>query len=71
MPAICFVRSAKRRCISASRWRLLIFEQFDAFDQARLALRDGKFLKFGEETGPVAAPNYGAFRFTRVAGPTA
>ena len=27
---------------------LLIFEQFDAFDQARLALRDGTFVKFGE-----------------------
>src|SRR5713226_4533686 len=49
---------------------LLIFEQFDAFDQARLALRDGTFVKFGEETGPVVRPNYGAFRFTRVAGPT-
>jgi len=49
---------------------LLIFEQFDAFDQARLALRDGPFVKFGEETGPVVMPNYGAFRFTRVAGPT-
>jgi CO/xanthine dehydrogenase Mo-binding subunit len=49
---------------------LLIFEQFDAFDRARLALRDGTFVKFGEETGPVAQPNYGAFRFTRVAGPT-
>src|SRR6266852_4274358 len=49
---------------------LLIFEKFDAFDQARLALRDGKFVKFGEETGPVVRPNYGAFRFTRVAGPT-
>src|SRR5437879_1610264 len=49
---------------------LLIFEQFDAFDQARLALWDGTFVKFGEETGPVAGPNYGAFRFTRVAGPT-
>jgi CO/xanthine dehydrogenase Mo-binding subunit len=49
---------------------LLIFEKFDAFDQARLALRDGTFVKFGEETGPVAGPNYGAFRFTRVAGPT-
>src|SRR5712675_364435 len=49
---------------------LLIFEKFDAFDQARLALRDGTFVKFGEETGPVARPNYGAFRFTRVAGPT-
>ena len=32
---------------------LLIFEKFDAFDQARLALRDGTFVKFGEETGPV------------------
>src|SRR5882757_5898649 len=49
---------------------LLIFEQFDAFDQARLALRDGTFVKFGEETGAVVRPNYGAFRFTRVAGPT-
>src|SRR5260370_3535419 len=49
---------------------LLIFEQFDAFDQARPALRDGTFVKFGEETGPIVIPNYGAFRFTRVAGPT-
>src|ERR1700737_235558 len=49
---------------------LLIFEQFDALDQARLALRDGTFVKFGEETGPVVVPNYGAFRFTRVAGAT-
>jgi CO/xanthine dehydrogenase Mo-binding subunit len=47
---------------------LLIFEKFDAFDQARLALRDGTFVKFGEETGPVALPDYGTFRFTRVAG---
>ncbi len=49
---------------------LLIFETFDAFDQARLALRDGTFVKFGEETGAVTMPNYGAFRFTRVAGAT-
>jgi CO/xanthine dehydrogenase Mo-binding subunit len=49
---------------------LLIFETFDAFDQARLALRDGTFVKFGEETAPVVRPNYGAYRFTRVAGPT-
>jgi CO/xanthine dehydrogenase Mo-binding subunit len=49
---------------------LLIFEQFDGFDRARLALRDGTFVKFGEETGPVAMPDYGAVRFTRVAGPT-
>ncbi|QEE30679.1 molybdopterin-dependent oxidoreductase [Terriglobus albidus] len=49
---------------------LLIFEKFDAFDQARLALRDGQFLRFGKETGPVEGSNYGAFRFTRVAGPT-
>src|SRR5262249_58148635 len=49
---------------------LLIFEQFDAFDQERLALRDGTFLKWGEGTGPLRGPAYGAFRFTRVAGPT-
>src|SRR6516164_982690 len=49
---------------------LLIFEDFDSFDQARLALRDQAFAKFGKETGPVKVPNYGAFRFTRVAGPT-
>ena len=49
---------------------LLIFEDFDTFDQARLALRDAPVLKFGEETGPVKQPNYGAFRFTRVGGPT-
>jgi CO/xanthine dehydrogenase Mo-binding subunit len=49
---------------------LLIFETFDAFDQARLALRDGTFVKFGEETGPVTIPDYGAYRFTRVAGAT-
>ena len=49
---------------------LLIFEDFDGFDQARLALRDEAFAKFGEETGPVELPNYGAYRFTRVGGPT-
>jgi CO/xanthine dehydrogenase Mo-binding subunit len=49
---------------------LLIFENFDAFDQARLALRDQAVLKFGKETGPLTMPNYGAFRFTRVGGAT-
>jgi CO/xanthine dehydrogenase Mo-binding subunit len=49
---------------------LLIFEEFDTFDQARLALRDWTFAKFGEETGPVEMPNYGAFRFTRLGGLT-
>jgi CO/xanthine dehydrogenase Mo-binding subunit len=49
---------------------LLIFEDFDSFDQARFAMRDGTFVKFGEETGPIRAPDYGANRFTRVAGPT-
>jgi CO/xanthine dehydrogenase Mo-binding subunit len=49
---------------------LLLFEQFDAYDRARLALRDNTFVLFGEETGPVEMPNYGAFRFTRVAGAT-
>ena len=49
---------------------LLIFETFDAFDRARLVLRDGDFVRFGEETGPVTMPPYAAFRFTRVAGAT-
>jgi CO/xanthine dehydrogenase Mo-binding subunit len=49
---------------------LLIFEDFDAFDQARRALRDATVLKLGKETGPVTVANYGAFRFTRVGGPT-
>ena len=49
---------------------LLIFEDFDIFDQARRVLRDAPVLKFGKETGPVKQPNYGAFRFTRVGGPT-
>jgi CO/xanthine dehydrogenase Mo-binding subunit len=49
---------------------LLIFEDFDAFDQARLALREHAFARFGEETAPVEMPTYGAFRFTRLGGPT-
>src|SRR5262249_32155447 len=49
---------------------LLIFEDFAALDRARLALRDAAVLKFGQETGPVKMPNYGAFRFTRIGGPT-
>jgi CO/xanthine dehydrogenase Mo-binding subunit len=49
---------------------LLIFDQFDACDRARLALRDGTFVRFGEETGPVPGPNYAAYRFTRIAGAT-
>jgi CO/xanthine dehydrogenase Mo-binding subunit len=49
---------------------LLLFDTFDAFDQARLALRDQPYVKFGEETGPVMMPDYGAWRFTRVGGPT-
>ena len=49
---------------------LLIYEDFDNFDQARLALRDDSIVKFGKETGPLGRRNYGAFRFTRVAGAT-
>jgi hypothetical protein len=49
---------------------LLIFEDFDTFDRARLALRNESFVKFGEETRPAEVPNYGAPRFTRVGGPT-
>lgn len=49
---------------------LLLFEEFDAFDAARLKIRDPDFVKFAEETGAVVMPDYGAYRFTRVAGPT-
>ena len=49
---------------------LLLFEAFDAFDRARLAFRDHGLLRFGKETGPQTRPNYAAFRYTRVAGPT-
>jgi len=49
---------------------LLIWDTFDAFDAARLKLRDGTHVRFGEETGPLTLPNYGAYRFTRVAGAT-
>jgi CO/xanthine dehydrogenase Mo-binding subunit len=49
---------------------LLIFETFDAFDRARIAIRDGLFVQFGEETGPVSMQPFAAFRFTRIAGPT-
>ena len=49
---------------------ILIFESFDAFDQARLAFRQRPLIRFGRETGPTEGANYGAFRFTRIAGPT-
>jgi CO/xanthine dehydrogenase Mo-binding subunit len=49
---------------------LLIFEDFDTFDQARPALRGATVVKYGEETGPITRPPYVALRFTRVAGPT-
>ncbi len=49
---------------------LLIFEDFDAFDQARLALRDANVVKYGKETGPITRPPYATFRFTRIGGAT-
>ena len=49
---------------------LLMFEEFDAYDAARLKIRDAGFVKFAEETGAVVLPDYGANRFTRVAGAT-
>jgi CO/xanthine dehydrogenase Mo-binding subunit len=49
---------------------LLIFEDFDAFDQARLALRDATVVEYGKETGSVTRRPYAAFRFTRVGGAT-
>jgi CO/xanthine dehydrogenase Mo-binding subunit len=49
---------------------MLIFERFDTFDAARLALRAPGCAKYGEETGPVAIAPYGSHRFVRVAGAT-
>src|SRR5215471_13621485 len=49
---------------------LLIFEDFDRFDQARLALRGATVVKYGEETGSITRPPYAAFRFTQIAGAT-
>jgi CO/xanthine dehydrogenase Mo-binding subunit len=42
---------------------LLVFEDFDAFDRARLALRGTTSVRFGKETGPIAKPPYAAYRF--------
>ncbi|MDH6229757.1 CO/xanthine dehydrogenase Mo-binding subunit [Mesorhizobium soli] len=47
---------------------LLLFETFDAYDRARVLLRQTSPIKLGAETGPLAQPNYAALRFTRVAG---
>jgi len=49
---------------------MLIFEQFDAFDQARLALRSPSCVTYGDETGPATIAPYGSHRFVRVAGAT-
>jgi CO/xanthine dehydrogenase Mo-binding subunit len=49
---------------------MLIFEQFDTFDQARLALRGANCVQYGKQTGPVALPPYGSHRFVRIAGAT-
>ena len=48
---------------------LMVFDSFDDYDRTRVAICDGNYLKFGAETGPLPGENYGAFRFTRVAGP--
>ncbi len=47
---------------------LLIFGTFEAYRRARLELRGRQVLKYGKTTGPVKPPNYGAYRFTRIAG---
>ncbi len=68
------VRDQPLRCVGilylGQPVALLIFENFDVLDRARLALRDEAVVQFGEETGPVMMSDYGAFRFTRVGGPT-
>src|SRR5438876_6885241 len=40
---------------------LLVFEEFDAFDQARQALRGRTPVRFGEKTGAVVRPLYAAY----------
>ena len=47
---------------------LLIFERFDAFDQARLALRDCPALRTAPRPARCGGNPYGAYRFVRVAG---
>ena len=50
---------------------LLIFEDIRRLRSgAARSCATAAFVKFGEETGPVVMPDYGAYRFTRVAGPT-
>src|ERR1700683_3478783 len=49
---------------------MLIFEQFDAFDQARLALRSPSCVSYGDQKGPVTIAPYGSPRFLRGAGAT-
>ena len=70
MPATCSARQGTTPLYLGQPVALLLFETFDAFDRARVALRDGSFVRLGAETGPLAGANYGAFRFTRIAGPT-
>ena len=49
---------------------LLIFRDFGKFVTARQVLRGAKgTVVFGEQTGAVARPPYGANRFTRIGGP--
>jgi CO/xanthine dehydrogenase Mo-binding subunit len=47
---------------------LLIFRGFEKFATARKILRGAKAVVFGEQTGAVAQPPYGANRFTRIGG---
>lgn len=47
---------------------LLIFRGLEKFITARQTLRGAKAVVFGEETGAVSKPPYGANRFTRVGG---
>ncbi len=47
---------------------LLIFRGFDKYVTARQILSGAKSVVFGEQTGAVAKPPYGANRFTRIGG---
>ena len=70
MPATCFARRDRRRSTSGSRWRCCSSRPSTL--STRPGSRFATDLSSGSAPKPVRRPsaNYGAFRFTRIAGPT-
>ena len=67
-PATCSARSGKTPLYLGQPLALLIFEHVRRFRPGAAGACATQLREFGAETGPVAGRNYGAFRFTRVAG---